>query len=128
MKKFVIHEHFSKKHHFDLRLELDGVLKSWAIPKGLSYVSDEKHLAILVEDHPLEYIIFEGTIPEGKYGAGEVKIWDSGDYYTTDNDEKKAFEKGSMTIRFKGEKLDGIWKLYKFWKGGEDSWLIQRKS
>jgi DNA ligase D-like protein (predicted 3'-phosphoesterase) len=123
MKRFVVHEHFAKRHHYDLRLEYNGVLKSWAIPKEISYVSTDKRLAVEVEDHPLDYIDFIGEIPEGQYGAGQVEIWDSGKYYFIEGD----LNKGKVLIRFKGSKLDGFWKLYKAKFINDESWLIQRK-
>jgi bifunctional non-homologous end joining protein LigD len=116
--RFVIHEHFSKHHHFDLRLEHDGVLASWAVPKGLPEKPGERKLAIRVEDHPLEYTGYEGTIPEGEYGAGEVRIADRGDCealeWTTDR----------IVIVLRGNRFFGRFTLLRFRKAGEKSWLI----
>lgn len=114
--KFCIQEHFSKRHHFDLRLEMDGVAKSWAIPKGFPE-EGEKRLAIQVEDHKIEYMNFEGVIEEG-YGKGVVKIWDSGEYELLKRDENE------IKFRVHGKKIRGVYVLLKFRKGGENSWLL----
>jgi DNA ligase D-like protein (predicted 3'-phosphoesterase) len=113
---YVIQEHYASHLHWDLRLEFEGVLKSWAIPKNP--LTNEKRLAIQVEDHPLTYAKFHGTIPEGNYGAGEVKIWDSGKY--------KLLEKNSKKIIFElhGKKLKGKYCLIKTNYGNKKSWLF----
>jgi DNA ligase D-like protein (predicted 3'-phosphoesterase) len=121
-KSFVIHEHHARRLHYDLRLEKDGVLKSWAVPKGPPQISGDKRLAVQVEDHPLEYGTFEGTIPEGQYGAGTVKIWDKGQYESIDWGENK------IEILLKGEKLEGRYVLVKFKKAGEKNWLFFKAS
>jgi len=118
MKSFVIHEHHARRLHFDLRLEKDGVLKSWAVPKGPPEMSGDKRLAVQVEDHPLEYGKFEGTIPEGQYGAGTVKICDKGQY------EPIVWGENKIEILMKGDKLDGRYVLVKFKKAGEKNWLF----
>ena len=117
-KSFVIHEHHARRLHYDLRLEKNGVLKSWAVPKGPPVSLGEKHLAVHVEDHPLEYGTFEGTIPEGQYGAGTVKIWDRGMY------EPLVWDDNKIEILMKGEKLEGRYVLVRFKKGGENNWLF----
>jgi len=117
-KSFVIHEHHARRLHFDLRLERDGVLKSWAVPKGPPESQGEKHLAVQVEDHPLEYGTFEGTIPEGQYGAGTVKIWDKGLY------EPLVWGDNKIEILMKGDKLEGRYVLVRFKKAGENNWLL----
>jgi DNA ligase D-like protein (predicted ligase)/DNA ligase D-like protein (predicted 3'-phosphoesterase) len=121
-KSFVIHEHHARRLHFDLRLEKDGVLKSWAVPKGPPEKSGDKRLAVQVEDHPLEYGTFEGTIPEGQYGAGTVKIWDKGQY------ELIIWEENKIEIIMKGAKLEGRYLLVKFKKAGEKNWLFFKGS
>jgi len=119
IKRFVIHEHYASHHHYDFRLEIDGVLKSWAIPKGPPMEATEKRLAVLVEDHPLEYIDFEGMIPKGEYGAGRVLIWDYGTYELIEKTADK------MSFSLKGKKLNGnfsLLRLRKAKKGNE--WLL----
>ncbi len=117
---FVIHEHHASHLHWDLRLQMNGVLKSWAIPKQPPRSKGTKRLAIKVEDHPLAYAKFKGTIPEGNYGAGKVEIWDKGTY--------ELIEKTSKKIEFKihGKKLSGTYVLIKTNYGSkpEKSWLF----
>ncbi len=115
---FVIHEHHARHVHYDLRLERDGVLKSWAVPKGIPEVTGKKHLAVAVEDHPLDYGHFEGTIPEGEYGAGSVTIWDNGTYDT------KLWESDKIEITFHGKRLTGLYVLVPFKRAGKDEWLV----
>ncbi|MCS7203056.1 MAG: 3'-phosphoesterase [Thermodesulfovibrio sp.] len=122
MPYFVVHEHHASHLHFDLRLEKDGVLKSWAIPKGPSMNPEEKRLAIQVEDHSLEYGYFEGIIPEGQYGAGEVYIWDNGEYETV----KGSLEEGKWEIFMKGKILKGNFVLLKL-KDKPNQWLFIKK-
>lgn len=119
-KIFVIHKHDASHLHWDLRLEMSGVLKSWAVPKKPPTKKGTKRLAIAVEDHPLSYADFEGTIPEGHYGAGTVEIWDSGFYELKDKDKKK------IEIIFDGKKLKGKYVLIKTNYGNkpEKSWLF----
>lgn len=117
-KSFVIHEHHARRLHYDLRLEKDGVLKSWAVPKGPPEKSGDRRLAVQVEDHPLEYGKFEGIIPEGQYGAGTVKIWDRGFY------EPIVWKDDKIELIMKGEKLDGRYVLVKFKKAEKNNWLF----
>ncbi len=117
---FVVHEHHARNLHFDLRLERDGVLKSWAVPKGVPLVPGEKHLAVAVEDHPLDYGHFEGTIPEGEYGAGTVSIWDNGNY------ETKHWDNDKIEITFHGKRLGGPYVLVRFKRAGKNDWLLFR--
>lgn len=121
-KRFVIHEHHASRLHFDMRLEIGGVLKSWAVPKGVSMNPNEKRLAVAVPDHALSYIDFEGTIREGNYGAGEVRIWDEGEFEYS-GDAEKQLEKGRLIFNFYGTKLKGEFSLVKFYKQ-EKNWLI----
>lgn len=120
-KRFVIHEHHASRLHFDLRLEIAGVLKSWAVPKGVSMNPAEKRLAVAVPDHALSYIGFEGTLAEGTYGAGEVRIWDKG-FFEAEKPEAQL-KKGKLVFTFDGEKLKGGFTLLKFGKESEN-WLI----
>jgi len=116
--RFVLHEHFAKHHHFDLRLEHGGVLASWAVPKGLPEKSGEQRLAIAVDDHAMEYIGFTGVIPKGEYGAGEVKIRDTGTYIPLVwNDDR-------IEVVIHGRDLAGKFNIIRFRKGGENAWLI----
>lgn len=117
-KTFVVQEHNSRRLHYDLRLEKEGVLKSWAVPKGLPKERSEKRLAVETEDHPIEYAEFEGVIPEGQYGAGTVKIWDKGTYVSLHYDEDK------IEFVLEGNKLRGKYILTRFKKAGEKQWLL----
>ncbi len=121
MPLFVVHEHFARTHHWDLRLEMDGVLKSFAIPKEPPLRAGVKRLAIQVEDHGLSYADFEGEIPKGEYGAGKVVIWDKGTYELLEKTEDK------IVVRFRGEKLRGEYALIRFKRAGENEWLFFRK-
>lgn len=120
--RFVVHEHHASHLHFDFRLEIAGVLKSWAIPKGVSMNPTEKRLAVAVPDHAVSYIDFEGTLAEGTYGAGEVKIWDNG-YFETDSDASAQLEKGKLIFRIFGSKLKGEFVLLRL-KSDERNWLL----
>lgn len=119
---FVIHEHWATHHHFDFRLEIEGVLKSWAIPKNLPQKVGEKRLAVQVEDHPLEYTTFKGKIPRGQYGAGKVEVWDWGKF--------KIEEKTPNSISFDlfGEKIKGRFLLFKPPKFEKKNWLLMLTS
>jgi DNA ligase D-like protein (predicted 3'-phosphoesterase) len=131
---FVIQKHDASHLHYDLRLEIDGVLKSWAVPKGLSTDPREKRLAIMTEDHPLEYADFEGVIPEGEYGGGTVLIWDKGTYRNLKEEENdaglkkktmaEALDEGHLTFRLEGEKVQGGYALIHTKSGGKDNWLL----
>lgn len=120
--RFVIHEHHASHLHFDLRLEMSGVLKSWAVPKGLSLNPNLKRLAIEVPDHSLNYIDFEGAIAEGKYGAGAVVVWDNGEY-STSSDPAEQLAKGRLNFIFFGKKLRGAFSLVKM-KDRKGQWLV----
>jgi bifunctional non-homologous end joining protein LigD len=123
---FVVQKHDASRLHYDFRLELDGVLKSWAVSKGPSLVKGEKRLAVEVEDHPLAYGDFEGTIPEGQYGGGTVLLWDRGTW-KPEGDAHEALEKGRLTFSLDGEKLKGTWHLVRMAKRPRErqtSWLL----
>ncbi len=125
-KSFAIQKHDATRLHYDFRLEMDGVLKSWAVTRGPSLVPGEKRLAVHVEDHPLDYGGFEGTIPEGNYGAGAVLLWDRGSWEPI-GDPHKAYKKGHMEFELKGEKLEGRWHLVRMGhREGEkrENWLL----
>ena len=119
---FVVHKHAARRLHYDLRLEMDGVLRSWAVPKGPSYNTADKRLAVHVEDHPLEYGDFEGLIPEGNYGAGAVIVWDRGQWIPT-GDYTEGLAKGKLLFELRGRKLHGMWTLVKL-KKSERDWLL----
>jgi len=119
---FVVHKHAARRLHWDLRLELDGVLRSWAVPRGPSFDQKDKRLAVMVEDHPMEYANFEGLIPEGNYGAGAVVVWDRGEW-TPVEDPHEGLRKGKLLFDLKGYKLRGRWTLVKI-KKGEKEWLL----
>ncbi|HZI50776.1 MAG TPA: DNA polymerase ligase N-terminal domain-containing protein [Terriglobia bacterium] len=109
---FVIQKHRATRLHYDFRLEMEGVLRSWAIPKGPSFNPAEKRLAVLTEDHPMDYGGFEGVIPKGNYGAGKVIVWDNGTYEMVDPDTpEKGWQKGKLHIILNGTKLHGEWVL-----------------
>lgn len=128
---FVVQRHHASRLHYDFRLELHGTLKSWAVPKGPSLNPEDKRLAMMVEDHPVSYATFSGTIPDGNYGAGYVEVWDHGTYQPIDKDHKVTsaaqFERdlkaGSIKFKLKGRKLKGEFALVNI-KGDEKSWLL----
>jgi bifunctional non-homologous end joining protein LigD len=123
MLVFVVHEHHAKRLHFDLRLEMEGVLKSWAVPKGPSLNPADKRLAVMVDDHDLRYAEFEGAIPEGTYGAGDVFIWDSGTYELKGG----SIGAGKLEVFLKGSKLKGMFVLARM-SGKEKEWLLIKKN
>jgi bifunctional non-homologous end joining protein LigD len=129
---FVVQKHAATRLHYDFRLELDGVLKSWAVPKGPSLNPSDKRLAMMVEDHPYDYKDFEGSIPKGEYGAGEVIVWDKGTYHaigTSDKTEsekilREGLKKGDLKFVLNGEKLKGEFVLVNMKSRGEKEWLL----
>ena len=128
---FVVHEHHASRLHFDFRLEMDGVLKSWAIPKGPSMNPADKRLAVMGDDHPLGYGEFEGIIPKGRYGAGEVVIWDRGTYTVLGGtDPAVQLKAGSLKFRLEGQRLRGDFAMVKL-KGPRTTgkeWLLIKKA
>jgi bifunctional non-homologous end joining protein LigD len=124
--RFVIQKHAARRLHYDFRLEMDGVLKSWALPKGLPWKQGEKHLAVEVEDHPTEYEDFEGVIPEGQYGGGTVMVWDRGNYHVYGEQPAKSLRDGKLHLVLDGGKAKGEWTLVRI-RGRDDAknqWLI----
>ena len=124
--RFVIQKHDARRLHYDFRLQMEGVLKSWALPRGLPWKQGEKHLAVEVEDHPIEYETFEGVIPEGNYGAGTVMVWDSGAYYVYGEQPLKSLREGKLHLVLAGKKAQGEWTLVRI-RGRDDEknqWLI----
>jgi DNA ligase D-like protein (predicted ligase)/DNA ligase D-like protein (predicted 3'-phosphoesterase) len=119
-KIFVVQEHSARRLHYDLRLERQGVLKSWAVPKGIPQKTGDKRLAVQTEDHPSEYQKFEGTIPKGQYGAGTVRIWDKGSY------ELKIWKDDKIEFKLNGEKLHGSYALVRLKKATEKDWLLMK--
>src|SRR2546428_145344 len=123
---FVIQKHWASRLHYDFRLELDGVLLSWAVPKGPSYDPKEKRMAIHVEDHPVSYAGFEGTIPPKQYGAGTVIVWDRGTWEPVE-DPHDGMKAGKLVFRLHGEKLAGLWELVRISKPEDNQWLLFKK-
>ena len=121
-KRFVIHEHHARRLHWDLRLEVNGVLKSWAVPKGASLNPADKRLAVAVPDHSVGYIDYEGRISDGSYGAGEVRIWDDGTFETSE-DPVKQLKNGKLVFTIFGLKLRGEFALVKI-KDQLNNWLL----
>ena len=120
LARFVVQEHHASHLHYDFRLEAEGVLKSWAVPKGVSEEKGVKRLAVAVEDHPVEYINFHGVIPEGEYGAGEVKIWDKGKWKPISG----SLAAGSIKFNLSGKKLKGDYALARFKE--KKNWLLYK--
>src|SRR5262249_50396046 len=122
---YVIQKHAASHLHYDFRLELNGVLLSWAIPKGPSLDPHVKRLAMHVEDHPVAYGSFEGTIPKGEYGGGTVMLWDKGWWVPEDKNPTIAYQKGHLRFQLKGKKLKGKWNLIRFKsKEGDNAWFL----
>src|SRR5436190_13699018 len=125
---FVIQKHDATRLHYDFRLELESVLKSWAVPKGIPTTKGDKRLAMHVEDHPFDYGDFEGVIPEGNYGAGSVMVWDTGAWEPLDENASKALQEGKLKFVLHGKKLQGEWALVRMrgrsQQSGKDEWLL----
>lgn len=129
---FVVQRHAATRLHYDFRLEMEGVLKSWAVPKGPSLDPQDKRLAMMVEDHPYDYKDFEGNIPEGNYGAGQVEVWDNGTYEPLEENSKISDEKellkelhaGSLKFTLHGKKLKGEFALVKMKNSEDNAWLL----
>jgi bifunctional non-homologous end joining protein LigD len=125
---FVVQKHAASRLHYDFRLELDGVMKSWAVPKGPSYDPKVRRLAMEVEDHPISYNTFEGTIPAGEYGGGTVMLWDRGTYEAVDGGGaaslRRGYEKGDLKFVLHGTRLRGAWVLVRMNRPGRAQWLL----
>src|SRR5262245_22524337 len=134
--QFVAQKHRATRLHFDFRLELDGTLKSWAVPKGPSIELEEKRLAVMVEDHPFDYLHFEGNIPKGNYGAGTVMVWDTGTYHffgisnrqKSEQAIREGLRKGRLHLVLHGQKLKGEFGLIRMKKDDEKNWLFFKKA
>jgi len=130
---FVIQKHAARRLHYDFRLEVDGVLKSWAVPKGPSTNPKDKRLAMPTEDHPMEYACFEGVIPEGEYGAGVVIVWDIGSYQNVTVESgacippNAALEKGRLVFSLAGKKLRGDYSLVRIGAGAQERWILTKR-
>lgn len=128
--RFVIQQHDASSRHWDFRLEVGGVLRSWAVPKGPSTDPSEKRLAMPTEDHPVDYLDFEGVVPEGEYGAGTVIVWDTGEYHNTTTDDgeevplEDALDDGHATVELEGRKLQGGYALTRTGSGEDPRWLL----
>src|SRR3989475_5518155 len=124
---FVIQKHAARRLHYDLRLEIDGTLKSWAVPKGPSLRAEEKRLAVHVEDHPVEYADFEGVIPPGEYGAGPMIVWDRGTWRPV-GDPREGVREGKLLFELKGFKLKGMWTLVRIKGETGKEWLLIKET
>ena len=125
--RFVIQKHDARRLHYDFRLQMEGVLKSWAVPKGLPWKQGEKHLAVEVEDHPIEYEDFEGVIPEGNYGGGTVMVWDRGTYYVYGEQPSESLREGKLHLVLEGKKAKGEWTLVRIRRDQEkNQWLLMK--
>src|SRR5690349_14714985 len=122
--RFVIQKHAASRLHYDFRLEVDGRLKSWAVPKGIPFAKGDKRLAVEVEDHPIEYGGFEGVIPKGQYGGGTVMLWDTGTYEDLGSTPAKDLAEGKLHFSLDGKKLHGEWTLVRMGRGDGKEWLL----